>query len=419
MRVDQAGGIPSPVTRLDAAKGEYSHAYPFFLPDGKHFLFTILAAHPDNAGLFVGSLDSPKLIRLLTETTVAQYTAPGFILYARGNALMARPFDARRLRLGEALLVAEGLGDVAASSAANFSATGRVLVYHTGGDATDRLTWFDRKGARLGDLGPAGSYMQPEISPDGRAVALTELDAQSGKQDTWIFDLARSTHSRLTLEGGVFTPVWSPDGRRIVFAHGGAHYMKAANGAGQAQLVDQLPPDARVTNWTADGRYLVFDRRRGDQMATWALPLFGGRKPFPLVAGPHNASFGQVSPDGQWIAYVSEATGQQEVFVESFPPAGGKWQISTHGSSGARWRKDGRELFYLQRNRLMAVDVSANSGGFAVSVPRQLFEERIKTLTRFSVSNNGQRFLFVTPAERPEHADPLTVVLNWTAAVKH
>jgi len=418
MRVSQAGGTPAPVTRLDAAKGEYSHAYPFFLPDGKHFLFTILAAHPDNAGVYMGSLDSPKFIRLLTETTVALYTAPGFILYARGNALVARPFDARRLRFtGEAFPLAEGLNDVAASSAANFSATGRVLVYHTGGDATDRLTWFDRKGARLGDLGPAGSYMQPELSPDGTAVAVIELDAKSRKQDTWIFDLARSTHSRLTLEGGAFTPVWSPDSRRIVFAHGGAHYMKAANGAGQVQPVEQLPPDAKVTDWTADGNYLIFDRRRGDQAEIWALPLFGGHQPVPVVSRP-NARFGQVSPDSRWIAYASEATGRPEIFIENFPPAGGRWQISTHGSSQARWRKDGKELFFLEGNRLMAVDVNTNSGSFSVGMPRQLFEARIRPLTRFSVSDDGQRFLFVTPAERPEQADPLTVVLNWASAAK-
>jgi Tol biopolymer transport system component/predicted Ser/Thr protein kinase len=426
MRIADTGGPAVPVTRLDAAKGEAGHRWPFFLPDGKHFLFTVHASESANSGIFVGSLDSRGVMRLLPEESNAQYAEPGFILFGRADTLVAQPFDARRLRfVGDQISVAEGLSvdlsGVSGTSAdagdfAVFSACAGVLAYRTGESADTRLRWFDQKGHALGDVGPAGEYLEPALSPDGHAVAVSKRTA--GKWDVWVIDLLRGTNSRLTLGAGDHLyPRWSPDGRQIAFSFRNESRMVVhrvpADGGGKEELMAQLDHNANIGHWTADGRYLIIaNEEPGKPDEIWAAPLSGG-KPFPVVTGSFEHNGGRVSPDGKWIAYYGAETGRLEIYIQDFPPTRGKWQISTGGGQQVRWRADGRELFYREGSKVMSVEVKTNGGKLEAGIPKALFDAP-SSYWFFNVSADGQRFLLQVPDE----TQPFTVVLNWPAAIK-
>jgi len=420
VRIPAGGGAPSPVTTLDSSKGEIYHAWPCFLPDGKHFLFTVYASEPDHAGVFLGSLDSRQATRLLSDETNAQYTEPGYLLFSRGR-LMAQPFDASRLRFtGDAFTVTEEVSMDGYLSRAGFSASAGVLAYRAGPtEGPARLRWFDRNGNQLGDLGPAGEYGGPSLSPDGHAVAVTMKTVS--RWDIWVFDLVRGTNSRLTVTPGNHGgPRWSPDGREIAFsfegdAHSPIHKM-AASGAGREEALAQLDRGAQLWQWTADGKYLIVTATGfGKPYEVWAAPLAGDRKPFPVVSGPSNNHQGRVSPDGKWIAYVGEETGKREVYVQDFPPNGGKWQISTGGGAQPRWRADGRELFYWNGSKVMAGEMRPAGSRLEPGVPKPLFEAPGSN-PFFDVTSDGQKFLLQVPNEAAGPPQPFTIVLNWPAA---
>jgi len=421
MRIGADGGTPVPVTRLDAAKGETSHAWPSFLPDGKHFLFTVYASEPANGGVFIGSLDSPQVMRLLPDKTNAQHTEPGYILFSRGGSLMAQPFDAGRLRFaGDPFPVAEEVPAGVEPPLAVFSASAGVLAYRT--EEPTRLKWFDRKGSPLGDVGPVGEYWDPALSPDGHAVAVSMKTATHW--DIWVFDLVRGTNSRLTFGGGEhYNPSWSPDGRQIAFRFVDGPrqvvHRVLANAAGKEDLAVQLDRNATVWQWTTDGQYLITrEGGSGKPAEVWAAPASGGGKPFPVVTGPFRSSQGRVSPDGKWIAYVGEDTGKPEVYVQDFPPKGGKWQISTAGGWRPEWRADGRELFYREGSKMMSVEVKTNAGRLEAGIPKLLFDApRSRPDPTFDVSADGQKFLLVVFNEEAGPL-PITVVINWPAGVK-
>ena len=417
MRIGAGGGTLLPVTRLDAKKGETGHAWPSFLPDGKHFLFTAYAKESANAGVFIGSLDSPQVTRLLPEETNAQYTEPGYILFSRGGNLMAQPFDAGRLRFtGDPSLAAQEVSEATTLDFpfAAFSASAGELVYRTG-RRERRFRWFDRKGSPLGDVGHAGDFVAWDLSPDRHALAV-EMGTAS-HLDLWVIDLVRGTNSRLT-SGGGGEPSWSPDGRQIAFTIDGESpsivRRVAANGSGKEELVARLDRNAEVEQWTADGQYLILTANvLGKPQEVWAVPLSGGRKPFPVVTSPFYNSAGNVSRDGKWIAYAGKETGKNEVYVQDFPPKGGKWQISTAGGNYPFWRADGRELFYLDGSKLMSAEVNTNAGKFEAGIPKLLFDMP-KGAYFGGFSADGQKFLLLEQGP----PQPFTVVLNWPAGIK-
>jgi Tol biopolymer transport system component len=425
MRIGAGGGTPVPVTRRE--KGQYHHAQPSFLPDGKHFLFTVYAA--SNGGVFIGSLDSPQVTRLLPEEINAQYTEPGYVLFGRGGILMAQPFDAGRLRFtGDPFPLAQEVsavryGGYGSLSAAAFSASAGVLAYRSGGlEGPQRLRWFDRKGNRLGDVGPVGEYWDPALSPDGHAVAVSMRTASTW--DIWVFDLVRGTNSRLTFGGGNhYNPNWSPDGRQIAFRFvDGPRWVVhrvLANSNGKEEPSVQLDRNAIPSQWTGDGRYLILMVGGAPgKWEIWAAPLAAGGKPFPVITGPFGNGVGRVSPDGKWIAYTGDETGRYEVYVQDFPPKGGKWQISTAGGFLSAWRADGRELFYWEGSKMMCVGVKTNAGRLEAGIPKFLFDApRSHSDLIFDVSADGQKFLLVVPDEETG-SPPITVVLNWQAGIK-
>jgi len=433
-RVSSAGGQPAVVTRVDETRRVNSHRWPHFLPDGRRFLYYARAAERESAGVYVGSLDSPpdsrQARRLIGSDSLAVYTRPGHLLFARDRALMAQAFDAEQARLsGEPFPLAEKLaGSIYVGFAAISASDTGVLAYRTGAGLRTQLTWFDRSGKPLGTAAPPGEDFHFALSPDERRAAAARRSADQSATDIWLADLSRASFSRFTLEPAIdWAPVWSPDGRRIVFASDreGPYnlYWKDSSGAGNEELLLKTGEIVYSCDWSRDGRFIAYEARNPKTGADlWVLPLGGDRKPVPFLRTSFWESRAQFSPDGRWIAYMSDESGRNEVYVQSFAgiggagvsESGGKWPVSTEGGAEPKWRRDGKELFYLAADqKLMAVEVRA-AAGFQSGVPRALFETRLAGVvlgSNYAVAADGKRFLINNPVEAPGQA-VVTVVIN-------
>jgi eukaryotic-like serine/threonine-protein kinase len=428
-RIPAAGGTPEPLTTLDKSRNEYTHAWPHFLPDGRHFLYVAGASPPEQSAIFLGSLDSKQTRLLLGVESSVSYAPPGYLLYALEGTLVARPFDADRLELtGEAVPVVKQIGFTLGNARAHFSVseTGTLLYRPNPAAADTQLVWFDRAGKQLGTAGAAGHYSDIRLSPDGKRVAFQRLDTERGASDIWLMELARGTPSRLTFDpANDGDAVWSPDGVRVVFSsmrEGLPNlYQKLSSGAGGEELLLKSDEAKFATDWSPDGRHVLYHAMSRQSYDLWVLPLFGERRPEPFVRTDFQESSGRFSPDGRFVAYVSNESGRYEVYVQSFPASGGKWQVSNGGGASPRWRRDGRELFYLSADgKLMSVEVDGSSDRFEAGVPAPLFEPRVGAISGdspYDVAADGRRFLVKVPVGENAPA-PVTVVLNWTADLK-
>ena len=285
--------------------------------------------------------------------------------------------------------------------------------------------WFDRSGKELGAVNPAGDVKDMRLSPDGKRAAI-QITINAFNADIWLVDLERNTPTRFTFSPAIEDdPVWSPDGSRVLFTseRGGPRdiYQKLSSGAGSEELLLKSEVVKETQDWSSDGRFILFEiNDPNNQSDLWVLPLFGDKQPFPFLATEFSEYQGRFSPDGRWVAYVSNESGKQEVYVQSFPASGGKWQISTDGGAQPVWRHDGRELFYINPDRkLMSVEIKTGAT-FEAGVPKMLFETRVDAYAsnnRYAVSPDGQRFLINVPVEA-QSSSAITVVLNWTADLK-
>jgi len=430
-KVSAAGGVPSPLTTLDGSRGEIAQGYPWFLPDGRHFLYTSFrAASTTELWLCVGSLDSNQTNCLQKTDSPAVYTPPGDLLYLRGPTLMAQPFDARSLAItGDAVPVADGVQPflISAITVLAYSASENGILAYIPGGVPDQfdLQWFDRSGKHLGTLGQPAGYTGPALSPDGTRVAVAIMDPQAKARDLWVFDLKRGTNSRLTFDpADELAPLWSHDGSQIMFSSElkGARdiYEKAASGLGDSQLVFQSKDQRKsVNDWSPDGRYIVYDPSI-PPASLWILPLFGDRKPFVFVGGAYDAREARFSPNGRFIAYTSNETGNYEVYVQTFPDRSGKWQVSTAGGTYPVWRRDGKELYFVSGSKLVAVDVTTAGPKFEAGIPKPLFSADFRPGNWSSVyapTADGQRFLVLTTVEQ-QSISPITVVTNWPSDLK-
>ncbi|HET6890176.1 MAG TPA: hypothetical protein VFH31_03670, partial [Pyrinomonadaceae bacterium] len=428
-RVSATGGEPIPVTTLDQSRFETSHRWPYFLPDGRHFLYLVRSSQPENGGIFVGSLGSKDTKHLLSNTLSAAYAPPGFLLFWQNEKLMAQPFDVDEFQLtGEPLPVAEHVSYNLGLARAAFSVSENgVLAYRSGSSQVNQPLWFDRGGKQIGALGAAGLYLTLSPSPDESRVALDRVDTQTGTYDIWLVDLLRDIPSRFTTDpASDSNPLWSPDGSRIVFTSNregqGDLYQKSASGSGNEEVMLKSSEAKVPDDWSSDGQFIVYEtinpKTRRD---LWVLPMSGDRQPFPFLQTEFDEHQAQFSPDGKWIVYTSDESGAPEVYVQTFPASGGKWRVSTGGGSQPSWRRDGKELFYVAADRkLMAVDIKLGAT-FEARTLKTLFATRVLTLTgyryHYAVTADGQRFLINTTIEEIG-TGPISVVVNWTADLK-
>jgi eukaryotic-like serine/threonine-protein kinase len=427
--VPASGGSPRAVTALDTGRKETSHRFPQFLPDGRHFVYLARSSAKGNDAVCVGSIDAMDRKVLLASESSAAYGDPGYLLFIRENALVRQAFRPDRLELtGEPRLVAAAVspsGESGPTGYAPFSVSNNgVLAYRAGAELNVQLAWFDRAGRLIATVISSRPYDDPSLSPDGKRVVVRGADPQTGSHSIWLLDLASGAPTRFTFHDALDTaPLWSPDGNRIVFASNWKGemdlYSKPASGAGNDEVLLPSTTHTIPDDWSPDGRYLVLVRADpGMKLDLWLWAVADKRPPTTFLQTPSNETHAKFSPDGRWLAYASDESGRAEIYVQPFPPAAGKWQVSTAGGDQPAWRSDGKELFYLAADKkLMAVDVKV-APSFEAGGPRALFQTRVRdnTLTgdrnQYAAAPDGQRFLVVTPVA-DSGAAPITVVLNW------
>lgn len=429
------GGTPRQITKLDAARGEWSHRWPVVLSDGRHFLFFVRnGLNPENAGIYAGSLDSQDYHMVVRTDQGPAFEVDGTLLYMRDGEIVAQPFDEQKLEVtGEPTILPDRAGFIARAQRALFSASrAGVLVYYPaipGGPTV--LHWYERDG-KYGDsldIGSLSTVSGPALSPDGTKAAVT-IDSVDGLgSDIWSFDLTRGTKTRLTSGIGYKqNAVWQPDGRFLLFASGPTAtthvYRIKSDGSGAAEKVLEVAGGSESPgSFCRDGRYLAYIRFVGAQNSVWILPLTGDQKPFALVQSQFGSTTPAFSPDCKWVAYASNETGQFEVYLTHFPDATRKYRVSTQGGTFPHWRADGKELLYFStpQNSMTSVNVDEKGEEILLGPPRTLF--RLATnaysgiLGGFDVTPDGRRFL-ISEVNSPSGTVPLTLVTNWDAELK-
>jgi Tol biopolymer transport system component len=460
LRVPATGGPAVAVTRVDPS---YRNQYnPQFLPDGRHFLYRITTTSPETSGTYIGDLEEGSDTRLLAKGLgVFQYFLPGRALFIRDRALMAQEFDADQMEMkGTPFVVADGVAAFSTSEA------GSIAYRSFSGPLLRQSVWIDRSGKAVQKVGDPlvalnlGLALNPgsTLSPDGRRIALSR--ANDGNVDIWLLDVDKGVSSRFTFDSAIDqNPVWSPDGSRIVWEspRKGTYdlYIKSATKVDTDEILFSSAELKSPLDWSADGRFILYrnlDPKTGFDL--WALPMSGAReaqgrqdaassnaspagrsqqeidgdgKPFPVVRTNADERSAQFSPDGKWIAYQSDESGHFEIYVQPFPGPAGKFQISTNGGAQMRWRRDGKELFYIDLNdQLVAVPIQFASDGQSVQVGATVplftthvggaVQQNPAVLRQYEVSPDGQRFLMNTVVDAP--SPPINVILNWKPSVK-
>jgi Tol biopolymer transport system component len=431
-RVSANGGEVTELTRLDTSRGEYSHRYPAFLPDGRHFLYLARRGAEVSGEIMLRSLDGKAAKRLMTAESPVFYSEPGYLLFVRDRTLVAQKFNARSHELGmEVVPLASNVQYFPSAALANVTAAGRgVIAYQEGlGAAESQLLWVDRSGKEIKTIGKKQDYRTLRLSHDERRLAVTIRDPENGNDDLWVHDLVRGTDIRLTFEPLIDDhPVWTPDDREIIFSSERNNratrdlFARKTSGEGAATVVYKAQSLNFPTDISADGKWIVLnsvDLVTRNAMDVVVFSRADG-KITPLATTGFQERFGRFSPDGRWIVYNSSETGREEVYVQRWPPTGGeKWQVSVGGGGVPFWSRDGREIFYREvaANKILAVNVDVSGGTFEAGQPQVLFETPLRSPITWQPSADGQRFLINRPV-RDESPTSITVLVNWADDLK-
>jgi Tol biopolymer transport system component len=419
-----AHGVASKITTVDSSLGEYQHAWPEFLPDGRQFLFVIRSSQPERTGVYLASLDGDAPRRVMAAFSRVSYV-DGHLLFVRQDILMAQRFDSATATLeGQPVPLSDRVKHHAAGDGAfDVSNTGVLIFGRTPGDPVTRLMLFDGRGRELRALTPAGYYRHPRFSPDGRRIVAEKIDGDDRNVDLWLYDIERDGATRLTREAAPdVRPAWSPDGQRVVFSskRGDVYhvYTKTVDTTGADVELVTHPGDKFVEHWSSDGRFLSGTVLRS---GLWIFPLDPSAKPWMVRGDDETRAFWQseFSPDGRWFAYASHESGDSEVYVEPFPATGSRWQVSTHGGAEPHWRRGGQELLYLTPSGMLMA-ASLTEGGWEKSRPTALFRISVPDLVEsgdYTVSPDGERIVVNTFISDPV-VPPIDVVVNWTALLK-
>jgi eukaryotic-like serine/threonine-protein kinase len=435
-RVTTAGETPVQLTQVDASRNEVEHTFPYFLPDGRHFIYLARNVQPENSAIYVGSLDSKETKSLLQVHSSTVYAPPGYLLFVRENTLMAQAFNADTLDLkGETFAVAEQAMRNPVIGRAMFSVSENgVLVMRSGVVNSNQLIWFDSVGKQLGVVTPPGGYHMPALSPDEKSVAVSRTDLLTGTaSDIWLINLERGTQIRLTDDPATDNfPAWSAAGDRITFVSArnrqSSIYVKLSNGSAVEEPLVSSAEQKWNPTFSPDGKAIIYSQLNPKSNLDLYLVSTGGDKKIETFLQTNfREDQARVSPNGRWVAYVSDETGQFEVYIQTFPVAGGKLAVSVGGGSQPQWRADGRELYYYAPDRkLMAVEVNGDGPIFKVGVARPLFDIRslgpgfdqiFPGIGYYTSARNGKRFLVPSLPETPQRQQ-VNVILNWTADLK-
>jgi Tol biopolymer transport system component len=442
-RVDANKGGQCSAVGKDEPKDNVS--LPVFLPDGKHFLYLRQAIDQASQGIYLATLEEPVGRRVLADRSSVVYTPPAsagghaHLLFLRENTLMAQPFDEASLQpVGDPFSVATGAsGSPTRPQVAASAASDGTLVYLAGRSRETQLTWFDRSGKELGKVGPRAEQRGVALSPDGNTVAIMRQD-QNGASATWLHDLVRESESRLQPPGSPGSgALWSPDSSLVWFGMTGPEgpgiYQKDLKG-GQLQIVQKIDPAAPTrtpSDWSRDGRFVIFTETNPKTRADiWYAPMESGKmeekKAVKLLGTDAVESQAQLSPDGKWLAYFSDESGKDQIYIRPFPNGSQVWKVSAAGGREPRWRSDGKELYFADfgvsgRVILMASTVDADGrGGLRIGSPQRLFEVRAtssvpqQNIFAYSPHPDGQRFLVNALVET---GDPtVNVITNWQGA---
>ena len=439
--IPTSGGVPAPLTVLNASRRENSHRWPSALPDGKHFLYyartTASGAEDEGDAIFVASTDM-KVNRLLVHASSNAMYASGYLLYARGTDLVAQRFDTGSLELsGDAVTVAEGVSFDESTLHGLFTVSQNgILAYQTGAvQLGSRLEFCDRSGRPTRVLGGLAEYILPRLSLDGKRLVTDIYDFQTHNNDIWIFDLAHGSKTRFTYSPLYEQyPLWTPSGDRVLYGSNPKGvfdvFQKASSGAGPEEALLQSPENKVPLDVSTDGRLFLYQVWGGPKTRAdlWIMPLGKdgadpNRKPFPFLQTESSESDGRFSPDGRWIAYTSNESGRYEIYVRPLSGDAGsnRWQVSVAGGIGPRWRRDGKELYYLSAdNAIMSAEVTLGTSTAAVANVHKLFDVPLivqTVLPSYDVTVDGKTFL-VNIQNDFQNQSPITLVVNWDAALK-
>lgn len=416
-RISPTGGAATPVTKLDKSRKETGHWRPSFLPDGRRFLFIALSAEPDKSAVYLGSLDSPEVKRVLDLPTPAVYADPGFLIYLNEENLYAQPFDADEGETrGDPFLIAQDVAAIRQYASAGFSVSRNgVLIHHRRAEfPAAALARFDLTTKKETPLDFGGVNL--DLSRDGTRVALQRIESQHRDDDIWIYDLRRSIASRVTFDQlAELGPVWSPDDRSLAYtvhnAEGPEAYVQPIGGAARERLLATQTLGIELVDWTRDGRTLIAETSTLANQVDLIMIDVATRKMTPFLSTPFNEHSARFSPNGKWVAYVSNESGPEEVYVQPYPPDGTKWQVSTRDGTAPRWAADGKTLFFVSgmSRMLTAVPVITANGKFETGPPR---EYAAIGSVDYVITHDAREA--VVSRRDPATPVPLVVVTNWT-----